>query len=375
LEGATKGFGELEAEVIKAGRCTECRACVDLCAADGPEALSLDLGAFRFDAEKCTGCGLCYAVCPEAPWSWDDLQDRYDAQEGTLGHTQAVTSALTRSAIIKERSEDGGVVSSLLWYLLDAGEIDSAVLSRGGGQLGPSMFVARTREEVLEAAGLRLGRGASMATNSGVVVNLDIIAHLRRMHKDDPASAERLAIVGTPCQTYTVRRLQQVAVSPAPRINTVIGLFCYEALPLNQVQWQRFEEATGLRVGEVEKFQLREELILTMRDGRTRRIDLDTASLLAGPNCLRCTDFACRFADLSLGGVGSSPGFTTVVVRTERGRRVFNGALEAGYVAEWTSLFPQDDRGGAEGRIRAKLEEQTLRKVELARRHRAQTKA
>src|SRR5574342_748591 len=63
-ESATKGFGELEAEVINAGRCTDCRACVDLCAADGPSALEMDLGAFRFDADKCNDCGLCYAVCP-----------------------------------------------------------------------------------------------------------------------------------------------------------------------------------------------------------------------------------------------------------------------------------------------------------------------
>jgi coenzyme F420 hydrogenase subunit beta len=348
---------------------------VDLCAADGPEALSLDLGSFGFDADKCTGCGLCYAVCPEAPWAWDELQDRYDVRESTIGHAPTVTSAITRSAVIKERSEDGGVVSSLLWYLLDSGEIDGAVLSRGDSQIGPSMFEARTREEVLGAAGLRLSRGTSMATNAGVVVNLDTIAHLRRVHKEDPGSQEHLAIVGTPCQTYTVRRLQQVAVSPATRINTVFGFFCYEALPLNQVQWKRFEEATGLSVGDVERMQLREELILTMRDGRTRRIDLDTASLLAGPNCLRCMDFACRFADLSFGAVGSSPGFTTVVVRTERGRRVLEGALEAGYVAEWTSVFPEDNRGEVEGRIRTHLESLTLRKIELARKRRTQTKA
>ena len=375
LEGATKGFGELEAEVIKAGRCTECRACVDLCAADGPEALSLDLGAFRFDADKCTACGLCYAVCPEAPWAWDDLQDRYDAQEGTIGHVSSLSSAITRSAIIKDRSADGGVASSLLWYLLDTGEIDGAILSRDSGPLGPNMFVARTRDEILAATGLRAGRGASMATNSGVVVNLDTIAHLRRMHKDDPASAERLAIVGTPCQTYTVRRMQQVAVSPTPRIGIVFGLFCYEALPLNKVQWQRFEEATGLRVGDVEKLQMREELVLTMRDGRTERIDLDTASLLAGPNCLRCSDFSSRFADLSLGAVGSSPGFTTVVVRTQRGRALFDGALEAGYVTEWTTLFREGGREESERKIRRQLEEQTLKKIELARRHGAQITA
>ena len=86
-EGATKGFGELEAEVINAGRCTECRACVDLCAADGPEALRMDLGSFTFDADRCNGCGLCYAVCPEAAWAWDELSERYALEETEIGRS------------------------------------------------------------------------------------------------------------------------------------------------------------------------------------------------------------------------------------------------------------------------------------------------
>ena len=367
-ETATKGFGELEAEVIKAGRCTECRACVDMCTADGPDALELDLGAFRFDADRCTGCGLCYAVCPEVPWAWEDLRERYDVDRSEIGHECLMTSAVTRSALVKQRSADGGVATSLLWYLLDTGQIDGAVLSRNDGPVGPNMFVARTRDDVLEATGLRAGRGASLASGLGVVTNLDAMAFLRKIHKEDPGSRERLAIVGTPCQTYTVRRMQQVGVAPTPRVTTVLGLFCYEALPLNKVQWQRFEEATGLRVGDIEKVQMREELVLTMRDGRTKRVDLDTASLLAGPNCLRCMDLTSRFADVSLGAVGSEPGFTTVVVRTERGRELFESAVHAGYVAEWTTLFEAKSGQEFTRRLRVRLEDQTRRKVDLAKR-------
>ena len=368
LESATKCFGELEAEVINAGRCTECRACVDLCAADGPDALELNLGAFRFDADRCTGCGLCYAVCPEVPWAWDDLQGRYSIEDSAIGHERTLTSAVTRSALVKERSADGGVATSLLWYLLDTGQIDGAILSRNTGPVGLNLFVARAREDVLKASGLRAGRGASLATDLGVVTNLDMIAFLRTLHKEDPASRERLALVGTPCQAYTVRRMQQIGVAPTPRISTVLGLFCYEALPLNKVQWQRFEEATGLHVEDIEKVQMREELVLTFRDGRTKRVDLDTASLLAGPNCLRCTDFSNRFADLSVGAVGSEPGFTTVVIRTDRGRSAYDGALEAGYIAEWTSIFGAEDGGRYIRHLRTRLEEQTRRKTELVER-------
>ena len=367
-ESATKGFGELEAEVINAGRCTECRACVDLCAADGPGALEMDLGAFQFDSDKCNGCGLCYAVCPEVPVAWEDLQGRYEIEASEIGHVQKATSAVTRSAEVKAKSADGGVATSLLWYLIDTGQVDGAILSKNDGPVGPNLFIARTRDEVLQATGVRAGRGASLATRLGVVTNLDLIAFLRKLHKEDPSSRERLAIVGTPCQTYTLRRMQQIGVAPATRVSTVLGLLCYEALPLNKVQWHRFEEATGLRVQDVEKVSMREELLLTMRDGRTKKIDLDTASLLAGPNCLRCMDFTARFADLSLGAVGSEPGFTTVVVRTDKGAAIFDGAVEAGYISEWSALFNADGGRQVSKRIRDRLRDQSRKKAALVRR-------
>lgn len=366
LESATKGFGELEAEVINARRCTECRACVDLCAADGPVAIELDLGVFKFDADKCTGCGLCYAVCPEVPWAWDDLQDRYIVKESEIGRVLKVTSAATRSPDVKARSADGGVVTSLLWYLMDTGQIDGAILSRNDGPVGPNMFVARTREEILQSSGVRAGRGASLATSLGVVTNLDLIAFLRGLHKEDPSSRERLALVGTPCQTYTMRRLQQIGVAPAPRITSVLGLLCYEALPLNKVQWQRFEEATGLRVEDIERVSMREELLLTMKDGNTQKVDLDTASLLAAPNCLKCIDFSARFADVSMGAVGSASGFTSVVIRTEAGRATFDGAVQAGYLSEWSTLFDEKSGHEVEKRIREHLRHQQRKKVKLA---------
>lgn len=368
IEHATKAYGELEAEVIGPGLCTECRACVDLCASEGLNALELDLGAFTFDETRCTSCGLCYAVCPEVPWSWDDLKGRFHLSESEIGRILKLTSAVTRNAEIREASADGGVATSILMYLLDSGSVDGAVLSRAGDPLGPNLFVARSKEDIREASGLRAGRGATLATGGGLVTNLDTIAFLRDLHKKDPTSKERLAVVGTPCQTYTVRRMQQIGVAPADRVNAVIGLFCYEALPLNKVQWRRFEEATGLHVEDVERVQMREELVLTMKDGRTKRVDLNVASLLAGPNCLRCADYSSRFADLSLGAVGSSPGFTTVVVRTERGRSLFEGAKEAGYLAEACELFDSLDSDEVARRIRVRLEEQTRKKVELARR-------
>ncbi|RLF39208.1 MAG: hypothetical protein DRN21_03895 [Thermoplasmata archaeon] len=47
--------------------------------------------------------------------------------------------------------------------------------------------------------------------------------------------------------------------------------------------------------------------------------------------------YANIYADISLGGLGSEEGYTTVVIRTENGKRLFEEALEEGYI----ELHPQ----------------------------------
>jgi coenzyme F420 hydrogenase subunit beta len=49
---------------------------------------------------------------------------------------------------------------------------------------------------------------------------------------------------------------------------------------------------------------------------------------------LVCPDFSAEFSDISFGGLGSPEGYTTVLLRSERGKMVYRGALAAGYIKE-----------------------------------------
>ena len=49
-------------------------------------------------------------------------------------------------------------------------------------------------------------------------------------------------------------------------------------------------------------------------------------------SCRDCRDFTNRLADVSLGGVGSPEKWTTVLIRTERGKKVFDDAVKGGYI-------------------------------------------
>jgi len=52
---------------------------------------------------------------------------------------------------------------------------------------------------------------------------------------------------------------------------------------------------------------------------------------------------------------------------TENGRATFDGAVEAGYLSEWSALFDETNGKQVEKRIRERLRERTRKKAELAR--------
>jgi coenzyme F420 hydrogenase subunit beta len=57
-------------------------------------------------------------------------------------------------------------------------------------------------------------------------------------------------------------------------------------------------------------------------------------------SCKRCVDFTAEYADISVGGIGCSNGYSTVVARTEKGLQLFKDAQQARYL-ETQELTPR----------------------------------
>lgn len=327
-----KTFVELESEVVKPGLCAQCGGCVSFCSAGQLHALVLDeRGLPRFsDRRRCLACGLCYLVCPVTHELDGELQQRFGSSAGSAS-TSAVASARATDPAVRRVATDGGVVTSLLLYLLDKRLVDGAIVSTRTESGGRTPTVATTRAEIIAAAGSHFSGTAHLEQlGARYTTYTPSISAVKSLEGD---RLHRVALVGTPCQVIAMRKMQCLGIVPADAITYAIGLFCLESFSFTP---EDFQARLGISEADVAGINVKDEFLVTLRDGRELSFPLAQLDEWARPACLACVEFANEYADLAAGGLGSNRGYTTVVVRTERGRRLYTEAIRAGYVEEET---------------------------------------
>ena len=63
------------------------------------------------------------------------------------------------------------------------------------------------------------------------------------------------------------------------------------------------------------------------KNGDELNIPIKEISHLARDDCEMCFDLTSESADISIGSIGSPPGWNTVLIRTERGKTLYNGLI------------------------------------------------
>lgn len=359
-----KTFFNLVQEVQKPGLCHHCGGCVTFCTAINYGALELDEGGRpRYsDAEKCIECGICYSICPEIH-ELDEEQKRLVSWSAPMGRVVDAKVARARDEAVKERATDGGVVTALLLHLLDLGFINGAIVTRQVGLFQREPWLARTREEILDAAGFHFD------TSHGMKLFSDHYStYAPSIHELGPLARlglKRVAFVGTPCQINTVRRMEALGIVPADAIRYHLGLFCTGNFVFGSEQQERLEAMGGFKWADVDKINVKETLMVHLKGGEKRSFPLQDLDFMKRFACRYCSDYSAEFADLSFGGIGAPEGWTTVLTRTPVGRALY--AAARGTVIE--DYKPGEDPHGARRALRT-VEEWSDGKKERAARHR-----
>jgi coenzyme F420 hydrogenase subunit beta len=189
-------------EVVTSGLCTGCAGCVIVCPHD---VLSYDdtLGRYKpFNTEDpsnpagCThgekGCTLCTRACPRfRDWETDAdtfLFERVREIDEVAGISKDIVLARAVDPEVLEKGQDGGLVSAILMWAMEHDIIDAALVSylEGDGTSWKALpGVARTREEILAAAGSRYTYSSNPMAYAEAI----------------EGGAEKICLVGMGCQT------------------------------------------------------------------------------------------------------------------------------------------------------------------------------
>ncbi len=321
--GGFRAVDFLREEVVEAGKCIGCAACVTICPVDVFEYAQERPVEAR--PEACVLCVLCAEVCPVLRPQDRDVSDlvsyRKPARDEGYGpYSYALYARATRPDIL-ERGQDGGAVSALLVHALRSGTIAGAILGDvhpDSRQLGRQKL-ALSEEEVLACA-------ASRYTYSP-----NTLAFREAIRRD----VRPLAVVGVPCQIDGVRLQQNSSIRAAmaswyrSSVALTIGLFCSESFTHESIV--RLAEMVDVPPQRIENINIKGKVVVRLDDGSVRTASLKRYRQFARPACLYCLDYAAEHADLGMGGIGLD-GWTYTLVRTETGHRFLQAAIADGWL-------------------------------------------
>ena len=218
--------------------------------------------------------------------------------------------------------QDGGAVSALLIALLAAGEIDGALVAKPSDDPEEPWkgvgTIARTPEEIKAASG-------SFYNQTMALAQLDL-----GKYKLGPNP--RIAVVGTPCEIQGIRAMQARRwATGAHRIDSVvltIALLCTKSFDYEGLVLRELRDRRHIDLDRVEKIDvIHGKMIVEYRDGQLAvNESVKNFHNTALKGCDECADFLGRSADISMGSVGSMAGWTSTIIRTERGLAAFERA-------------------------------------------------
>ncbi len=273
---------------------------------------------FSFCPRSFAVCRLCEEECPKLEYGVCDFSPCASSPEKRiLGYYKEILSARATDKSIRGTGKDGGVITALLYEALKSGFIDAAVVATRTEDWKAEPLVATTPGEVL------LGRGPKYTACPSVQGVWEAIDR----------GYENIAMVGTGCNIEAVRRLQALR-DPAlelDRLKILIGVFSTEAFWHHELV-AFLAEREGIDIKDVGRFYVSEGNFVVVTKEREVRIPLKEIKPCTRDTCLICEDATSQLADISAGHVGSSDGWTTIIIRTEVGEELVKAAASAGVI-------------------------------------------
>lgn len=321
--------------VIRSDLCTGCGTCT-LCPR-GQVALILNehRGIYQpHIGDNCNGCGYCLKLCPGKSVNFRQLSDGIFADQPTVygvGHHIHCYTGQSSDSGIRFNASSGGIATQILICALDAGIIDGALVTRMSREnpLRPEPFIARTKEEIINASGSKY---CPVPTN---VLLKEVIS----------SGCSRIAVVGLPCHIHGVRAAERLEHALRERIVLHIGLFCHATRTFAATRFQL--KRMNIKLEDVDRIAYRGDgwpgyMTVVLKDGRVEKVPREKYydslfSSFTPWRCTTCIDDTAELADVSLGdawlpGVSrkNNPGTSLIITRTPIGDSIVRQMADLG---------------------------------------------
>lgn len=296
-------FENLKETVIDTGICSRCLTCACICPVDGIIAAKpVDFPDYK---ERCTDCGACVRVCPRF-----DYKPKYGMGE----YLEFIAAKSNRFV-----GQDGAMVTEIMMSAIEMGMIDRA------------LFVGRNDEWMTEVFHVYDPSQLEMGTLTGTKYTFATV--LKDLKKAVLLSKKGVGIVGTPCIVSGVKKLQKEYPLFRERVKLVVGLFCTENFHYEELA--AFLSEKGVDYNRLIKTDITKGKFIATMEGEEEPVTFKVKELeeILPSGCSVCTDFTAVEADVSVGSVGSKPGFSSVAVREKNAAEVMDYIREKGYAA------------------------------------------
>lgn len=359
-----KGQNELRQMVMDTGLCTGCGACVGLCPY---HTWHNDRTIILHTCDM--AIGRCYMFCPRTPTELDAMRKSLcDERDLTpeIGAVRGFHIIRATSEAAREKSQHGGVVTTLMALALREGIIDTAVVAGGQEEFLHHGVAVNTPSEVEM-------RGKSKFIVSPTVAEFNRVAR---------GGAKNIGVVATPCQALALAKMR---LNPFPgaddnidKLKLIVGLFCGWTLSRHEfVNLLRKKTDPDAVIG-MDIPQGKQILEVYTKDG-TKEFPMDEVNSCIREACRYCIDSTAEFSDISVGsarlpgGWEESKTWNQVVVRSKRGddllqlartkgllefHEVPEGSLEELKRAAWekkkSALKNIADRSGSTNNLRSR---------------------
>lgn len=328
-------------DVVENGLCTFCGACIALCDKIKAEKEVADVSECPADCPTCVPCPRFELLKPEQEWKLFGKK----REDETLGNFIEAYTAQASDEKVLEASQDGGIVTSFLKYLLESKEVDG-VISVKGTQWKPEGFLARNFKELISGAGTKYTSCPS------------IVEVARSITQE---GLQNVAFIGVPCQVQAIREIQDDPDYKiiGDRIKVVAGLFCMESYYHTLLEDEVIGKL-GLKLSDITKFDIKGKNMSIFIKGKDEPIQVPLKDIKehTRDGCHMCLDFSAELADVSIGSVGSPRGFSTVLTRTKIGDELYKKAVKKGAIKSKSLDSLEDVR-----KISRKKQKANLKKI------------